>query len=185
MAAVRRSVPARTICGGAAMPGFVWERGRNCLQNRVWSPRPDEEGAMAIFPKIQSPCPYKGNLSDIMDGETCRLCEREVFDLTHMTDGDRVAFMKGCSGEVCVSYRIPVMAAAVAAIAIATPMAAAACEATNDTVVVTGGIKDPAHTQFVENVGDKAIPVLPVVYEKSAKPLVEIAAPSDSQSASR
>ena len=34
---------------------------------------------MAIFPKIQSPCPYKGNLSDIMDGDLCRLCKRQVF----------------------------------------------------------------------------------------------------------
>jgi hypothetical protein len=139
---------------------------------------------MAIFPKIQSPCPYKGNLSDIMDGEVCRLCKREVFDLTDMSDGDRVAFIKGCSGEVCVSYRIPVMAAAVAAIAIAAPMAAAACEATNAEMVIVGGIKDPAHTQFVENAGDKAIPALPVVYEKTAKPQADTAAPADSQTAS-
>jgi hypothetical protein len=140
---------------------------------------------MAIFPKVQSPCPYKGNLSDIMDGEVCRLCKREVFDLTDMSDRDRVAFIKGCSGEVCVSYRIPVMAAAIAAFAIATPVAATACEAVSEEYVVVGGIKDPAHTQFVENPGDKAIPALPVVYEKTAKPQADTAAPADSQSTSR
>ena len=36
---------------------------------------------MAVFPKVQSPCPYKGQLSEIMDGDTCRLCNRQVFDL--------------------------------------------------------------------------------------------------------
>jgi predicted Fe-S protein YdhL (DUF1289 family) len=125
---------------------------------------------MALFPKIQSPCPYKGNLSEILDGDVCRLCKRQVFDLNDMSDGERVAFMKSCTGEVCVSYRMPVFAAVVAAAAIAAPLQAAACEATNETVVVTGGIKDPAHTLFVENASDKAIPVLPVVYEKSEKP---------------
>ena len=58
---------------------------------------------MAFFPKIQSPCPYKGKLSAIMDGDVCRLCKREVFDLTHMTDGARREFLAGCANEVCVS----------------------------------------------------------------------------------
>ena len=124
---------------------------------------------MAIFPKIQSPCPYKNNLAAIMDGDMCRACKRQVFDLTHMSDAERVAFVRGCKDEVCVSYRMPILAAAVAVAAIAAPVAAAACEATEgDTIVIVGGIKDPAHTQFVENAGDHAIPVLPIVYEKAA-----------------
>ncbi len=36
---------------------------------------------MAVYPKIQSPCHYKGNSSSIMDGDTCRMCKRQVFDL--------------------------------------------------------------------------------------------------------
>jgi predicted Fe-S protein YdhL (DUF1289 family) len=126
---------------------------------------------MAIFPKIQSPCPYKGNLSDIMDGDVCRLCKREVFDLTAMSDGERVAFMKSCTGEVCVSYRMPVRlaAAAIAVAAIAAPTVAAACaDATGETVVVTGGIKDPANAKYAQDTSDRAVPQIPVVYEDAA-----------------
>jgi predicted Fe-S protein YdhL (DUF1289 family) len=130
----------------------------------------DEEFAMALFPKIQSPCPYIDRLSSLMDGETCRMCKRQVFDLTHMSDGERVAFMKGCSGEVCVTYKFPVrkvLAAAVAVATIGAPMAAAACDATDVVIVSGGGIKDPANVKFVENPGDSTIPQLPVVYENA------------------
>ncbi len=100
----------------------------------------------------------------------CRMCKRQVFDLTSMSDGERVAFIKGCSGDVCVTYKFPVrkvLAAAVAIAAIGAPMAAAACDATDVVIVSGGGIKDPANVKFVENPGDKAIPELPVVYENA------------------
>jgi len=130
---------------------------------------PDAGMKMALFPKIQSPCPYLDRLSSIMDGETCRVCKRQVFDLTHMSDGERMAFMKGCSDQVCVTYRFPmrpaVAAAALAVVAIAVPTAAAACDATSETVVVTGGIKDPANAQYIQVPDSKAAPNLPVVYE--------------------
>jgi len=126
---------------------------------------------MALYPKIQSPCPYKGNLADIMNGDTCRLCQRQVFDLSNMSDDQRVAFVRGCKDEVCVTYKFQVRpavaAAALAAMAIAAPTAAAACsDATVETVIETGGIKDPAHVSFVQNSGDAAIPEMPVVYER-------------------
>jgi predicted Fe-S protein YdhL (DUF1289 family) len=125
---------------------------------------------MAIYPKIQSPCPYIDRLSTIMDGDMCRMCKRQVFDLTDMSDGERVAFMKGCSGEVCVSYKFSVRpaiaAAALAVAAFALPAAAAACDATEDVLIVTGGgIRDTANVQFVENPADNAVPELPVVYD--------------------
>ena len=50
------------------------------------------EASVGLFPKIQSPCPYKGNLADVMDGDVCRLCKREVTDLTALGDDERVAF---------------------------------------------------------------------------------------------
>ena len=84
---------------------------------------------MAIFPKIQSPCPYKSDLAAVMDGDMCRMCERPVFDLSFMSDDERMAFLAGCTGEVCVSYRIPfrpALAAAAMAAALALPGAAAA-----------------------------------------------------------
>lgn len=129
---------------------------------------------MAIFPKIQSPCPYLGDLPAIMDGDKCRMCNRQVFDLTDMSDDRRVAFMKSCSGEVCVSYRLPMRAALAAAIAvtvIAAPTAAAACSDAVETIVFTGGgIKDPANVQYVKDTSSDAAPVLPVVYEGGQAP---------------
>lgn len=126
---------------------------------------------MAIFPKIQSPCPYKGALADIMDGDVCRLCKREVFDLTEMSDAGRVAFLADCTtDQVCVSYRVPIrrIAAATAAIAtLAAPMSAAAyCPDTVELVV--GGINDLTAVVFTEDPADQAIPELPVVEEAAA-----------------
>ncbi|MDB5469528.1 MAG: hypothetical protein JWR84_1088 [Caulobacter sp.] len=108
---------------------------------------------MATFPKITSPCPYKGPLSDILDAaEVCRLCHRQVHDLSAMSERRRVAFLQACSGETCVTYRLPigatVAAAAIAAGILATPAAAqdrpAPAEAEEETVEVlffTGGIR--------------------------------------------
>ncbi|HEY1629950.1 MAG TPA: hypothetical protein VGF56_01480 [Rhizomicrobium sp.] len=125
---------------------------------------------MAIFPKIQSPCPYKGKLSDIMDGDMCRLCKRQVFDLTAMSDGARVAFIEGCEGEVCVSYKFPIRpaiaaAALVAAMAVA-PTMAAACDNTEVEVVVTGGMVKPKQAEYVRTPDDSKVPEIPVVYDK-------------------
>lgn len=83
---------------------------------------------MPMFPKIQSPCPYKSEVAAALDGEYCRICKRSVFDLSAMTDGERVAFLAGCEEEVCVSYRVPlrpaIAAAALAAAAMSVPAAA-------------------------------------------------------------
>jgi hypothetical protein len=128
---------------------------------------------MARFPKIDSPCPYEGRLAEIMDGDNCRLCERQVFDLTAWSDGERAAFLAGCSGQVCVTYRRPLRlaAAAMAAAAIMVPGAAAAQDSGADQqiIVTVGGISDPRNAAFVEDEAateaDAAIPELPIVYE--------------------
>ena len=129
---------------------------------------------MALYPKIQSPCPYKNNLAAIMDGDTCRMCKREVVDISAMSDDERVALLKGCKDEICVSYKFPVRpaiaAAALAAAIIAVPTAAAACsDSTEVYTVVVGGIKDPANIKFVEDPSDKKIPELQVIYESAPK----------------
>src|SRR6185295_18004018 len=88
--------------------------------------------AMPMFPKIQSPCPYKSQLSAMMDGDFCRMCKRQVVDITEMTDAERVALIAGCADEICVSYRRPLRVAAAAAIAVvagAAPLAAAPADA--------------------------------------------------------
>jgi hypothetical protein len=132
---------------------------------------------MALFPKIQSPCPYKDQLSSIMEGDTCRMCKRQVFDLSDMSDGERVDFLKGCAGEVCVSYKFPVRpalaAAAIVVAAMGLPTAAAADDPTEVMIVTAGGITDLANIQFVQNPGDGAIPELPVVYEHKQKASAE------------
>jgi len=143
---------------------------------------------MAIYPRIQSPCPYNGQLSDILDDEVCRLCKRQVFDLTAMTDGERVAFMQGCTEEVCVTYRFPVRpalaAAVIAAASVVLPTAAAACQDATETseTVVVGGIKDPANVQYVKDTSDSAVPVLPVVYESAPAPEDKSATPKSGPS---
>ncbi|MEA3044341.1 MAG: hypothetical protein QOH47_2179 [Sphingomonadales bacterium] len=142
---------------------------------------------MAFFPKIQSPCPYKADLASVMDGDFCRMCERRVFDLTHMTDIERRAFMAGCSEEVCVSYRFGPAIAAAALAAAAVPTAAAAQDlgpavpsaasiaASTDQIaameeieIMVGGIKDLANVDYVEDRADSTIPELPVVYEDAS-----------------
>lgn len=152
---------------------------------------------MAFFPKIQSPCPYKNQLSAVMDGDFCRMCKRNVVDLTDMTDGERRALLAGCSDEICVSYRWRPAIAAAALAAAALPTAAAAQDlgpavpdaaaiaasateiAALDDVsmtIIVGGIKDLANVQYVEDEADRAIPELPVVYVDA--PVEQAAAPA-------
>lgn len=127
---------------------------------------------MAIFPRIQSPCPYKDDLAALMEGDTCTACKRKVFDLTALSDAERVAFFAGCAEEVCVSYKAPlrlVAAAALAAAALAAPMSAAAQDTDEVELIIIGGIKDPAQVEFVADPADLATPELPVVYEPAAE----------------
>jgi len=138
---------------------------------------------MAVFPKIQSPCPYKGRLADIMDGDTCRLCHRQVFDISGLSDQERVALIEGCADEICVSYKFPLRPAIAAALTIAAlgaPMAAAAQDAALDEeAIIVGGITDPAHVEYVSDSADAAVPELPVVYDnQSAAPQSAEAAPA-------
>lgn len=140
---------------------------------------------MAMFLKIQSPCPYKSDLSAVMDGDFCRMCKRNVVDLTSWSDEQRVSFLASCETEVCVSYRLPLRpalaVAAMAATVAALPAAAqdapvaqvAAVEAAPDAApvpdeemyIIVGGIKDPKNAQFIEDPADAKMPAMPVVYE--------------------
>lgn len=127
---------------------------------------------MATYPRIQSPCPYKGELAAVMDGDVCRLCKREVFDLTAMTEGERVAFFSDCAAEVCVSYRLTgaIAAAALAAGVLTAPAPAAAQTAPTPElidveIIFVGGITDPEAVEFVELEAEPGVPELPVEYE--------------------
>jgi hypothetical protein len=135
-----------------------------------YPPRRTREMHMAVFPKIDSPCPYKSNVAAVMDGDMCRMCKRQVFDLSDMRDEERIAFMAGCTeDEVCVSYRIPLrpaLAAAAMAVSVMAPMAAAAQEDYVD--IVVGGVRAPKHAVFAPATSHAA-PALPVVYEDGGK----------------
>ena len=136
---------------------------------------------MGLFPVIQSPCPYKGDLSDIMDDSLCRLCKREVVDITAMSDAERVALVAGCPDELCVSYKVAArsalaamaMGAAVASLPAAAkdvqlvggPAQAAAGEDWDDMMIIVGGLRKPAETKWVKEKGERTKPDLPVVYD--------------------
>ncbi len=140
---------------------------------------------MSRFPRIDNPCPYRANLAAILDGDHCRLCNRDVVDLTAMSEGDRTIFLSACEGEVCVRYAVrvsaPVAAAAMAAAALALPSAAAAQDAPapvetitvqgtqideDQVIIITGGgIHDPKNAKLVDNPLDDQLPGLPIVFE--------------------
>jgi len=123
---------------------------------------------MAIFPKIQSPCPYKNEPAALMDGDMCRACRRQVIDLDGFSDSERVAFLAACKSEVCVSYSFPLrpaIAAALAAAALGAPMSAAAQEAPDEFIeIIVGGILIPSDVEFISDEQDLATPDAPVIY---------------------
>jgi predicted Fe-S protein YdhL (DUF1289 family) len=142
---------------------------------------------MAFFPKVQSPCPYKSERATMFDGDMCRMCKRQVVDITDWSDAARRELIAGCKDEICVSYRIVRPALAAAALAAAMVPAAAAAQdqaaapATEAVAPVTtdeinlaeqdifmGGINDPANTEFASAEELAAIPEVPVTYEDEA-----------------
>ncbi|MGB3470063.1 MAG: hypothetical protein WBA51_04505 [Erythrobacter sp.] len=108
---------------------------------------------MSLFPRIQSPCPYKGKFADIMQGSQCRLCKREVIDLTDMTSGERREFLSACDTEMCISYRVGAKSAlaAMAMSTVAVPGAVAAQDTGIDTRIDTGAqqaaVEDEEHPE--------------------------------------
>jgi hypothetical protein len=97
---------------------------------------------MARVPVITSPCPVRWAGAPQPGMDFCGHCQRRVHNLDLMTVAEREAFLKGCSGDVCVSYtvkrvRIPVALGLAAAVAVAGSTNAADVGASPPTVVVT------------------------------------------------
>ena len=89
---------------------------------------------MTPFPKIQSPCPYLDRLDSVIDSGFCRMCRREVHDLSAMDDRERSDFLASCGGDACVSYTRkvkPALAAAMIAASAAVLVAPEAALAAN------------------------------------------------------
>lgn len=130
---------------------------------------------MALFPRIQSPCPYKDQLGEVMQGDFCRMCERQVHDITAMSDAERIALVSGCKDEICVSYSLTAktaLAAAALGAAFGMPAAAAAQDASAavedeaySMEIIVGGLKAPKDVAWVEAKRPANLAELPVVYE--------------------
>jgi hypothetical protein len=143
---------------------------------------------MVLFPKIQSPCPYANQLANVMDGDTCRLCQREVFDISQLSESEQRAFFAGCRSEVCVSYKFPLraaVAAAASAAVLGVALPAAAQDVDLDSIaIIVGGITDPKNVDFVADPRDEAVPELPILYEGSADAHETLTAVDSEQEAS-
>lgn len=149
---------------------------------------------MSLFPRIQSPCPYSDRLDEVMLGSHCSMCQRDVIDISAMSDGERMALVADCDGEVCVSYTVAAKGAlAAAALGAALGMgapafatdanaaqdaqvsdaatqdasdAAAAAEVTD--YIIVGGLKEPQRTVWFKAPAATRpanMADLPVVYE--------------------
>lgn len=101
---------------------------------------------MPLFPSFRRPCPYQANLSAVMDGDWCRMCGQQVHDITDWTDAERAALLRGCEGEVCVSYRVPVTSALAAAALVATASPAMAAHRPKHHTTKPARIQPPVTT---------------------------------------
>lgn len=110
---------------------------------------------MSLFPLIQRPCPYIDRLDSVMEGDFCRMCRREVHDLTDMDEAGRSAFLAACGGEACVSYRLNVKPALAAALIAAS---AAALIVPETALARKHGVSRPHHPPRAPRV-----PTVPIV----------------------
>jgi len=61
---------------------------------------------MSRFPVIDSPCPLRVANLPRTGRDHCGHCDRQVHNLDGMRNSQREAFMRSCSGKVCVAYTI-------------------------------------------------------------------------------
>ena len=61
---------------------------------------------MARVPTIVSPCPLRWATPPQPGLDFCGHCQRRVHNLDPMSDAEREAFLKACTGDVCVSYTV-------------------------------------------------------------------------------
>jgi hypothetical protein len=142
---------------------------------------------MAIYPIVDQQCPFKKELAAHMQGDFCTICDKQVVDLSPMTDDERVAFVESRTGDVCVSYKLPLKRAIAAAAlsAMVVPMAAAAQDASAEAaqnatenydegeivgVFSVGAIKKQGKRIYIETAEDLALPELPIATEPDTNP---------------
>jgi hypothetical protein len=110
---------------------------------------------MALFPKIDQPCPLGIDEQKRIDGH-CGRCDKAVHALNKMSDGERQSLLRSAKGPLCVSYRLPRHRAASAGLGAALAMSIAVpAFATEPTLLgtVAGPPSDPAaEPQFTPTV---------------------------------
>jgi hypothetical protein len=61
---------------------------------------------MARVPLIDSPCPLRATSMPSAGRDHCGHCDRQVHNLDGMNTAQREAFLKSCTGKVCVAYTV-------------------------------------------------------------------------------
>jgi hypothetical protein len=148
---------------------------------------------MARFPKIDSPCPLSLEAQARIEGH-CGRCDKTVHALDDMDDAARTALLRNANGPVCVSYRLKAGLGAALALSMSSPLlaqdraadpvplpqtrstGAEPSEQTSvapppalvdklDRIVFTGGVRDPAEAEWVD---EDDVPELPMVRDAPA-----------------
>ena len=140
-----------------------------------------------MFPPVESPCPLKSIQFPENGNFNCSVCKREVHDLSAMDAEGRATFLRECSGEVCVSYKVKrgvnqLKRSAIAglflvsATGLALPAAAqvGAALAEDMDEILVGGIKLPPHVEKTQSTqqqssDDKKLQLIPVVEEDESE----------------
>lgn len=145
---------------------------------------------MASFPLVDSPCPHDGPLSEILDSDHCRLCDKKVHDLGPMNSGERRSLLRKSEGELCVRYAQPARVArmigttAVGAGALTSPafaqtaapdpqqVSADTQQAIQEAIpeeqwIIVGGIRDPKAAHWVKAKKARKGREMPVIDESA------------------
>jgi hypothetical protein len=124
---------------------------------------------MTRVPSITSPCPLRWSSAPQAGRDFCGHCQRRVHNLDVLSDAERVAFLSGCSGKVCVFYTVrrPKAAAATLGLGLAAagalaagtapaeewrtenPIAGEYCDPLTE-VVIVGGTEAGANLQWID-----------------------------------
>jgi hypothetical protein len=121
---------------------------------------------MVQLPNIARICPYLDRLDSVMDGEFCRMCKRDVHDLTDMDEAGRAAFISACGGDVCVSYVVRLKPA----------LAAAALAAGAAALLAPGSAMAQKHRPKAPHAHKLRPPVYPLYVTGGLPPLIEMPA---------
>jgi len=140
---------------------------------------------MSRVPVVTSPCPFRWTSAPRAGQDFCGHCQRRVHNLDGLSDAERVAFLSGCSGTVCVFYTVrrPRLVATTLGLGLAAagilaagsapadewrtenPIAGEYCDPMLTDIVVTGGTEAGMKLEWVDEAEAQApsAPELPEI----------------------